>query len=36
LWPDFNKNHLNEAIESYARRKRRYGGLNSEDQQVKK
>jgi undecaprenyl diphosphate synthase len=36
LWPDFNKDHLNEAIKSYSERKRRYGGLNSEEQQVNK
>ncbi len=26
LWPDFDRRHLWEAIESYARRDRRYGG----------
>ncbi|MBK5251143.1 MAG: isoprenyl transferase [Peptostreptococcaceae bacterium] len=36
LWPDFNKDHLNDAIKSYSERKRRYGGLNAEEQQVKK
>ncbi len=25
LWPDFNKNHLNEAILSYQKRERRFG-----------
>ncbi len=36
LWPDFNKEHLNEAIKSYSERKRRYGGLDTKEQQVKK
>ncbi|HHT9129346.1 MAG TPA: isoprenyl transferase [Candidatus Brocadiaceae bacterium] len=26
-WPDFNKAHLEEAIEHYSRRERRFGGL---------
>ncbi|MDO4230169.1 MAG: polyprenyl diphosphate synthase, partial [Capnocytophaga sp.] len=25
LWPDFNKNHLNEAILNYQKRERRFG-----------
>ncbi|RKZ22609.1 isoprenyl transferase [bacterium] len=29
LWPDFRKKHLMEAIESYNRRERRFGGLSS-------
>ena len=27
LWPDFRKKHLNRALHSYSRRKRRFGGL---------
>jgi undecaprenyl diphosphate synthase len=27
LWPDFSKEHLRAAIEEYARRERRYGGI---------
>ena len=27
LWPDFNEKHLDEAIEEYHRRKRRFGGV---------
>lgn len=27
MWPDFNEKHLNEAIEEFKLRKRRYGGL---------
>lgn len=27
LWPDFTSKHLDEAIEEYARRNRRFGGL---------
>lgn len=30
LWPDFNKEALREAILEFGRRKRRFGGLNSE------
>lgn len=30
LWPDFRKEHLNEAIRAYAARERRYGGLKSD------
>ncbi|MBM4055928.1 MAG: isoprenyl transferase [Planctomycetes bacterium] len=26
-WPDFRKSHLEEALEEYAKRERRYGGL---------
>ena len=26
LWPDFTPEHLNEALEEFARRERRYGG----------
>lgn len=29
LWPDFNTNILDEALQAYAQRKRRFGGLNS-------
>jgi len=36
LWPDFNKDHLNEAIASYGERNRRYGGLDLKDRKVKK
>ncbi|GAB6988948.1 isoprenyl transferase [Paenibacillus pini] len=28
-WPEFNKNHLYEAVAEYQRRTRRYGGLTS-------
>jgi len=28
LWPDFRKEHLHEALEAYARRERRFGGVN--------
>ncbi len=27
LWPDFRKEHLQEALDSFAQRKRRFGGL---------
>ena len=27
LWPDFNKSHLEAAIEEYSKRSRRYGGV---------
>ena len=27
LWPDFRKGDLEEAIQAYARRERRYGGI---------
>lgn len=30
LWPDFTTQHLNEALEEYKYRERRYGGLNEE------
>jgi undecaprenyl diphosphate synthase len=26
-WPDFNKGHLVEALEQFAARERRFGGL---------
>lgn len=29
LWPDFNKNELEKALQSYAQRDRRYGGLKN-------
>lgn len=29
LWPDFRKEHLQEALDSFAQRKRRFGGLLS-------
>ncbi|MCF6158230.1 MAG: isoprenyl transferase [wastewater metagenome] len=29
-WPDFKKEHLEEAIKDYARRERRFGGLRGE------
>lgn len=31
LWPDFNEEHLMEAIEAYQKRNRRYGGLKGEE-----
>ncbi|VEF48378.1 undecaprenyl pyrophosphate synthetase [Bacillus freudenreichii] len=31
LWPDFSEEHLLEAIESFQRRSRRYGGLLGEE-----
>jgi len=31
LWPDFDKESLKQAIESFSKRERRYGGRNSED-----
>ncbi|HOB75781.1 MAG TPA: isoprenyl transferase [Phycisphaerae bacterium] len=30
LWPDFRKEHLNEAIRAYAARDRRFGGLHTD------
>lgn len=30
-WPDFKKEHLMEAISSYQKRKRRYGGIEAEE-----
>jgi len=30
LWPDFRKEHLNNAIRTYAERERRYGGIKSD------
>ncbi len=32
LWPDFNKAELMKAIKSFAGRKRRFGGLNPDEQ----
>lgn len=29
LWPDFDENELNQALQSYARRERRYGHVDS-------
>jgi undecaprenyl diphosphate synthase len=29
LWPDFEKDHLEEAVAEYRRRERRYGGVGS-------
>ena len=29
LWPDFNAQTLDEALEAYAQRKRRFGGVSS-------
>jgi len=31
LWPDFNERDLREALEAYAHRDRRYGGISSDD-----
>jgi undecaprenyl diphosphate synthase len=31
LWPDFNKKELGKALESYASRQRRFGGLGGEE-----
>lgn len=31
LWPDFSEEHLFDAIETYQKRARRYGGLHSEE-----
>ena len=31
LWPDFNTESLNEAVRSFARRRRRFGGLDSDE-----
>ena len=30
LWPDFRRLHLEEAVEAYARRRRRFGGIEAE------
>ena len=30
LWPDFSKEHVNEAIRTYAERERRFGGVKSD------
>ncbi len=30
-WPDFNRKHLNKAIEAYQNRNRRFGGLKDEE-----
>ena len=35
LWPNFGKEELNAAIKDFYSRKRRYGGLNTEDKSVK-
>ena len=32
LWPDFDKEELFKAFQSYQGRKRRFGGLNKEEQ----
>ncbi|WP_018660097.1 isoprenyl transferase [Heyndrickxia acidiproducens] len=32
LWPDFNEEHFMDAIEEYQKRSRRFGGLQSEEQ----
>ena len=32
-WPDFSKEELRKAIDSYCKRNRRFGGLSSEDNQ---
>jgi undecaprenyl diphosphate synthase len=29
LWPDFGKEHLEQAIAEFRRRERRYGGVSS-------
>lgn len=31
LWPDFNKNHLFEAISEYQKRERRFGGIKEQE-----
>jgi undecaprenyl diphosphate synthase len=31
LWPDFGKQHFMEALTEFAKRKRRFGGYDSED-----
>ncbi|MBN1880065.1 isoprenyl transferase [bacterium] len=33
LWPDFNRQNLVEAIQSFQRRERRFGGLSGKDRQ---
>jgi undecaprenyl diphosphate synthase len=30
LWPDFRKQHINQAIRTYAERERRFGGVKSD------
>ena len=30
LWPDFRKNHLKEALESYQKRERRFGKISEQ------
>ncbi|TIW76885.1 MAG: undecaprenyl diphosphate synthase family protein, partial [Mesorhizobium sp.] len=30
-WPDFNREHLAEALREYAGRERRFGGLDPQD-----
>lgn len=32
LWPDFNRQHVREALETFQKRQRRFGGLNSRAQ----
>ena len=32
LWPDLDAAELEQVLESFSRRRRRYGGLNPEDQ----
>ena len=34
LWPDFSEKHLQEAISSFQRRERRYGGIGNGDKGV--
>lgn len=34
LWPDFRRIHLLEAVLDFQRRKRRFGGVETEDQQA--
>ena len=34
LWPDFSDEHLSEALEEYARRERRFGGVRQESKNV--
>lgn len=31
LWPDFDENEIEKAVEAYAKRNRRFGGLDKED-----
>ena len=32
LWPDFNQQHIREALDTFKKRQRRFGGLNSRAQ----